>query len=230
MSLRSAAFTSGVADEDGPGDEEQRAGLGRGETAEVGAATADELPTAVAALPGVDRQPGHARAPRGRAGRCARETSSSLATSAAVTCPRDCRSSRIATSRSARMSPIVHHKPVTWCPVQGRIMPTWQPRAAPIRRSRRHHSSRPPTIPAPCSSERSPAAEVIGAVTEDQLALPTPCSEFDVRALTAASDVGARACRQPGRGEDARDGRRPSGPCPSTSGGRTGASTSSGGS
>ena len=48
------------------------------------------------------------------------------------------------------------------------------------------------------ASAMTSAAEVIGAITEDQLALPTPCSEFDVRALAARSDVGASDHRQPG--------------------------------
>ena len=46
------------------------------------------------------------------------------------------------------------------------------------------------------------AAEVIGAVTEDQLALPTPCSEFDVRALAAHLMSAPPTVASLGRGED----------------------------
>jgi uncharacterized protein (TIGR03086 family) len=46
------------------------------------------------------------------------------------------------------------------------------------------------------------AAEVIGAVTEDQLSLPTPCSEFDVRALAAHLMSAPATVASLGRGED----------------------------
>jgi uncharacterized protein (TIGR03086 family) len=52
------------------------------------------------------------------------------------------------------------------------------------------------------SSAMSSAAEVIGAVTEDQLTMPTPCSDFDVRTLAThlMSAPPTIACL--GRGDD----------------------------
>jgi uncharacterized protein (TIGR03086 family) len=52
------------------------------------------------------------------------------------------------------------------------------------------------------TSAMTSAAEVIGAVTEDQLALPTPCSEFDVRALAAHLMSAPPTIASLGRGED----------------------------
>ena len=56
----------------GPGDEEQRPGLGGAEPAEVGPPAAGQPPAAAPPLHGVDRQAGRSRAPRGPAGPSAR--------------------------------------------------------------------------------------------------------------------------------------------------------------
>jgi len=48
----------------------------------------------------------------------------------------------------------------------------------------------------------SSAAEVIGSVTEDQLDLPTPCSDFDVRSLAAHLMAAPPTVASLGRGED----------------------------
>ena len=52
------------------------------------------------------------------------------------------------------------------------------------------------------ASAMGSAAEVIGAVTEDQLTLPTPCSDFDVRGLAAHLMSAPPTVASLGRGED----------------------------
>jgi uncharacterized protein (TIGR03086 family) len=52
------------------------------------------------------------------------------------------------------------------------------------------------------ASAMSSAAEVIGAVTEDQLTMPTPCPDFDVRALSAHLMSAPPTIASLGRGED----------------------------
>ena len=180
------------------GDEEQGPGLGGGEPAQVGAAAAEQLPAAVAALLGVDRGARPCRGPRGRGGRCARRPrarrrprprSPGLATAAAAGWPP---AGRLAFSHSDRSNR----------PHGDRFRgASW-----PHGNQEQHQTSTKPStrmIPRACSRARwRPPPRSSAPVSEDQLDLPTPCSEFDVRGARRHLMSAPPTVASLGRGED----------------------------
>ena len=89
-----------------PDEQEQRLRLGGGQPAEVGAGAADERPAAAAAGLRVDRDARPRTAPPGRGGRWPPTPPARRRARRRSPGPAACISSRAATSRSARMSPI----------------------------------------------------------------------------------------------------------------------------
>ena len=88
-----------------PGDQEQRSRLGCVQAAEVGTAAAEQLPATASTGLCIDGRPAVESDSRSRRA-VFTETSSSLASSAAVTRPRACMRRSAATNRSARMSAV----------------------------------------------------------------------------------------------------------------------------
>ena len=197
-SLRSAVRTSGVAD-DGAGHQEQGPGLVGGEAAEVGATTAEQLPPAVAALLGVDGHTGHRQGFEVASGRALGdlELLGDLGRGDAPLALEDEQEGDQPVGTHVRIFP---PKPVRRWPVQGRMVLDM--------------TNDTSTAPAPAAVAEGPdprdllaramatAATTIRGVRPDQMELPTPCHDFDVRGLIAHLVCGPRphrGHREPGR-------------------------------